>query len=136
MSFVLDERLKNDTFLLDESEQCLLLMMNDQQYPWFIVVPKKEDASEWHDLPQNQQNSIHQFCIELGKTIKEALNADKINIAALGNVVSQLHIHVIARHKEDAAWPGPVWGKHPAKPYTKEIQQDLTSKIKWPKLPD
>lgn len=135
MSFALDQRLKNDTFIVDESEQCLLLLMNDSQYDWFIVVPKYDDASEWHHLPATLQTELHGFCVELGEKIKDQLNADKINIAALGNVVSQLHVHVIGRKHTDPAWPGPVWGAHPPVPYSESEKQTVINQLNWPKLP-
>ena len=135
MSFTLDPRLAADTIKLDESEHCLLLLMNDSQYPWLILVPKVEKAEEWHDLPEPLQLALHQFCVKLGQSIKQSLNAHKINTAALGNVVRQLHIHVIARFKEDPAWPGPVWGKTPALAYTEQHKTRLIGQLTWPELP-
>lgn len=113
MPFQLDPRLKNDTFQIKETNSYLLLMMNERRYPWFIVVPKVADASEWHDLDDTQQTAIHLLCVRLGQAVQQAFEATKVNIAALGNVVSQLHIHVIGRNPDDAAWPNPVWGFAP-----------------------
>ena len=113
MPFQLDPRLKQDTFQVKETSDYLLLMMNEQRYPWFIVVPKIANVSEWHDLSEQQQTAIHLLCVELGRAVKQAFNSIKINTAALGNIVEQLHIHVIGRHPEDSAWPNPVWGYAP-----------------------
>jgi diadenosine tetraphosphate (Ap4A) HIT family hydrolase len=110
MPFSLNSQLASDTILVSDDPDWLLLMMNDQQYPWFIVVPKVENASEWHDLPSELQISLHLYCVELGRAIQRQFDATKINTAALGNMVSQLHIHVIGRSSNDPAWPKPVWG--------------------------
>lgn len=114
MTFELHPQLAADTFLVREEEDLLLLMMNDKQYPWFIVVPKVANISEWHDLSQEMQVRLHLYCVELGKAITASFDSVKINTAALGNMVSQLHVHVIGRNQQDAAWPKPVWGQHPA----------------------
>ena len=103
--------------------------MKDANYPWFILVPDRENISEIHQLaPTDQQQLIVESSM-LSKTISEQFMADKINIAALGNVVPQLHIHHIVRYKTDAAWPAPVWGKHPALPYTETSIDQLVSKL-------
>lgn len=131
MPFELDERLRNDTVLIQESQDCMLLMMKERRYPWFILVPKIEDASEWHDLDEVQQIALHRRSVALGKALKTAFDTTKINIAALGNVVKQLHIHVIGRNPDDAAWPGPVWGAlPPLQPMDAEDQQARTEKLK------
>ncbi|MGB3620069.1 MAG: HIT family protein [Ketobacter sp.] len=113
MPFQLDHRLANDTYPVQDTPEYLLLMMNERRYPWFIVVPKVPNVTEWHELTRRQQTDIHLFCVKLGESIKQAFSVTKINTAALGNVVSQLHIHVIGRHPEDDAWPNPVWGFAP-----------------------
>ena len=95
-----------------------LLLMNDANYPWFILVPDREDITELYQLEQPDQQRLIAESSMLAATISEQFRADKINIAALGNVVPQLHIHHIVRYRNDAAWPAPVWGKHPPTPYT------------------
>lgn len=123
MAFSLHPQLAADTFQVREEEDLLLLMMNDQQYPWFIVVPKIENTTEWHDLSQEAQVRLHLYCVKLGKAIGLGFNSIKINTAALGNMVSQLHVHVIGRHQQDAAWPKPVWGTTaPVQMDDKEVQ--------------
>lgn len=127
MAFELHPQLAADTFRVREEDDLLLLMMNDQQYPWFIVVPKIESVTEWHDLHPEMQVRLHQYCIALGKAIQTAFDSTKINTAALGNMVSQLHIHVIGRTPDDSAWPKPVWGQCPPIPMN---EADVSERIK------
>lgn len=116
MAFALDTRLQNDTVFIGRNEHHLLLMMNDARYPWFIVVPEQDGVSEWFDLSPAAQQSLHADCVQLGQCVKQVFGCEKINIAALGNIVRQMHVHVIGRHQDDPAWPGPVWGHSPARP--------------------
>jgi diadenosine tetraphosphate (Ap4A) HIT family hydrolase len=95
-----------------------LLLSNDSNYPWFILVPRRADIVEVFELSAEDQLQLWRETSALSQLLKGAFNADKLNVAALGNVVSQLHMHVIVRHRGDIAWPAPVWGKHPAQPYT------------------
>ncbi|MNP15555.1 HIT domain protein [compost metagenome] len=95
-------------------------MSNDSNYPWFILVPRRDDISEIFQLSVADQQQLWQETTSLSELLKDSFDADKLNVAALGNVVSQLHMHVIVRKREDAAWPAPVWGKHPARPYSAE----------------
>lgn len=110
MTFTLHPQLAADTVLIKEEEDLLLLMMNDRQYPWFIVVPKLDGITEWHQLPEEMQIRLHLYCVKLGKAVATSFDSKKINTAALGNMVSQLHVHVIGRRQDDPAWPKPVWG--------------------------
>lgn len=116
--FELDSRLVADTHVLGEFPLSRLLLMNDAQYPWFILVPRREGISEVFELEAQEQQQLWQETLMLAERLKRVFVADKINIATLGNVVAQLHMHVIVRHKTDSAWPAPVWGKHPAQPYS------------------
>tara|TARA_Y100001958_G_C21120883_1_gene465036 strand:+ start:434 stop:832 length:399 start_codon:yes stop_codon:yes gene_type:complete len=109
--FKLDKRLENDTILIKELENFQIRLMNSQQYFWIVFVPTKLDLIELSDLNKNERNYLMNYAIDLGNYIKNSENYDKINIGILGNVVSQLHIHVVLRKIDDAAWPGPVWGK-------------------------
>ncbi|SHM82946.1 Diadenosine tetraphosphate (Ap4A) hydrolase [Pseudomonas asturiensis] len=118
--FVLDSRLHQDTLALGDFPLCRLLLSNDSNYPWFILVPRRPDISEVFDLTAEDQLQFWQETSFLSRTLKALFSADKLNVAALGNVVSQLHMHVIVRKRNDIAWPAPVWGKHPAVPYTEE----------------
>ena len=109
--FKLDKRLENDTILIKELENFQIRLMNSQQYFWIVFVPTKLDLIELSDLNKNERNYLMNYAIDLGNYIKNSENYDKVNIGILGNVVSQLHIHVVLRKIDDAAWPGPVWGK-------------------------
>jgi len=117
-SFQLDTRLVNDTVKLGESRLNLLLLLNDQRYPWCILVPKVVNVTEIFQLSDAQQLQLIIESSELAKALTETFKPDKINIGALGNIVSQLHLHHLARHKDDPAWPSPVWGHSPAIGYT------------------
>tara|TARA_B100001115_G_C15706351_1_gene342816 strand:- start:147 stop:545 length:399 start_codon:yes stop_codon:yes gene_type:complete len=109
--FKLDKRLENDTILIKELENFQIRLMNSQQYFWIVFVPTKLDLIELSDLNTNERNYLMNYAIDLGNYIKNSENYDKVNIGILGNVVSQLHIHVVLRKIDDSAWPGPVWGK-------------------------
>ncbi|MDF2398394.1 HIT domain-containing protein [Pseudomonas protegens] len=116
--FTLDSRLQQDTLPIGDFPLCRLLLSNDANYPWFILVPRREDISELFQLDVTDQLQLWRETTALAEVLKDSFDADKLNVATLGNVVSQLHMHVIVRKRDDAAWPAPVWGKHPAKPYT------------------
>lgn len=128
--FSLDPRLQNDTFHLGDLPLCRLLLSNDSQYPWFILVPRVVGVSEVFDLSAADQQALWNESSWLGEVVKAAFAARKVNIASLGNVVSQLHMHVIARFAEDPAWPGPVWGKLPARPYTPGEVEQLRDRLR------
>lgn len=115
--FVLDSRLQQDTLLIGDFPLCRLLLSNDSNYPWFILVPRRPDISEIFELDPQDQLQLWRETTALSQLLGALFKADKLNVAALGNVVSQLHMHVIVRKRDDIAWPSPVWGKHPAQPY-------------------
>ncbi|SHM09033.1 HIT domain-containing protein [Phytopseudomonas punonensis] len=115
--FVLDSRLQQDTSVMGDLPLSRVLLSNDARYPWFILVPKREDVIELFQLNAEDQQALWAETALLAEVLKDAFKADKINVATLGNVVSQLHMHVIVRYREDDAWPAPVWGRHPAEPY-------------------
>ena len=115
--FALDPRLQQDTLPIGDFPLCRLLLSNDSNYPWFILVPRRENISELFQLDDMDQQQLWKETTALAETLKDSFDADKLNVATLGNVVSQLHMHVIVRKRDDVAWPAPVWGKHPAQPY-------------------
>ncbi len=104
--------------------------MRDANYPWFILVPDREAMTEIHQLSESDQQQLIAESSTLSSIIEKQFNADKINIAALGNLVPQLHIHHIVRYKTDPAWPAPVWGKLAAKPYSDEEMNRVISRLK------
>ena len=116
--FELDPRLAADTVLVGETPLSQVLLMNDARYPWLILVPRRGDITEPFELTEADQAKLWQESMHLGQAIKAHFAADKINIAALGNQVAQLHVHHIARFYTDDAWPGPVWGVGSAVPYS------------------
>lgn len=104
--------------------------MLDANYPWFILVPDREGISEIYQLSQADQMQLLHESSYLAEVISNAFEADKINIAALGNVVPQLHVHHIVRYRNDTAWPAPVWGKAPPKEYAPGEQEQIIAKLK------
>ena len=103
--------------------------MNDTNYPWFVLVPDREDATEIHQLSEADQQVFIRESSLLADAIAQAFDADKLNIAALGNIVPQLHIHHIVRYTFDRAWPAPVWGRAPAVPYTTDQLNALLHRV-------
>jgi len=127
---ILHPKLAQDCFILGQFDLCLLLLINDSQYPWFILVPQRENISEIHHLPPHEQQQLMAESCLLATAIEQAFQADKLNIAALGNMVPQLHIHHIARYKNDIAWPKPVWGAYPAIAYRDDEHDIVIQHIK------
>ena len=115
--FELAPELQRDCLWIGDFPLCRLLLLNDANYPWFVLVPRREAMTELCDLPVADQ---HQFMAEstfLCERLREWFSPDKLNVAALGNVVPQLHIHHVCRYRDDPAWPAPVWGKVQAVAY-------------------
>jgi len=104
--------------------------MKDSNYPWFILVPDREGITEIHQLSETDQQQLISESSTLSRIIDKQFDADKINIAALGNLVPQLHIHHIVRYTTDAAWPAPVWGKVPVKAYTEKDTKPVIARLK------
>jgi diadenosine tetraphosphate (Ap4A) HIT family hydrolase len=116
-TFELDPQLAADTYSLGRLPLSRVLMMNDARYPWLILVPERMGISEIIELSDSdQQQLMHEIGIA-SKVLQAGFQPDKLNIGALGNRVRQLHIHVLGRFVSDEAWPGPVWGHSPARPY-------------------
>lgn len=113
-SFILDERLQRDTLPVAESALSLLRLFNDARYFWLVLIPKIPGAVEWFDLIPSHQQQLHAEAMACGKVLGTQPEITKVNLGALGNVVRQLHVHLVARSEKDPAWPGPVWGHSPA----------------------
>jgi diadenosine tetraphosphate (Ap4A) HIT family hydrolase len=116
-AFQLHPRLQQDCISIGQFQLCRLLLMNDSQYPWFILVPQIAGISEIYQLSHAERIQLSDESSQLAKLLATGFKADKMNIAAIGNLVPQLHIHHIVRYKSDIAWPAPVWGKFAAVPY-------------------
>ena len=118
--FQLHERLAADTVEVERWSLSLLLLMNDSHYPWLVLVPRRDGLRDFHDLAEPDLPAMTAEIVRASHLLKDSFGPFKINVAALGNQVPQLHVHVIARFQEDPAWPGPVWGVLPPEPYTPE----------------
>lgn len=121
LMFKLHPALEKDCILLGSFTLSKVLLMNDSQYPWLILVPQIEGIGEIYQLNAPDQIQLLKESCFLSQQLSEITQSDKINIAALGNIVPQLHLHHIARFKHDACWPKPVWGQCPAIPYTPAV---------------
>jgi diadenosine tetraphosphate (Ap4A) HIT family hydrolase len=110
MAFMLDPRLQADTIKVEAMGLCDLLVMDDERYPWAILVPRIDGARELHELEPVDRDAVMASVFAVADAIGKWPGVKKVNIGALGNVVSQLHIHIVGRHAGDPAWPGPVWG--------------------------
>ena len=128
--FELDPRLAAETFLVGETPLNQVLLMNDARYPWLILVPQRSDITEPFELSEADQAKLWQESMRLGQAMQAHFAADKINIAALGNQVAQLHVHHIARFHADDAWPGPVWGVGSAVPYSDPALEVLKGELR------
>ena len=109
--FVLDARLAADTHLIGDLPLSQLRLFDDARFPWFVLVPRIAGARELIDLDESDQRTLLAEINRLGRVLEAELRPDKLNVAALGNVVPQLHVHIIARFAADEAWPSPVWGR-------------------------
>ena len=128
--FTLHSQLEADTFPVTDLELCRVLLMNDCNYPWLILVPRRDNLREIHQLNKAEQHLLMDEVSMVAAALEAAFDAKKMNIAALGNMVPQLHIHTIARFEEDAAWPAPVWGKVPAKPYDDQSKALMLERLR------
>lgn len=128
--FAVHPLLKQDCIVVGKFPLSLLLLYNDNQYPWFILVPMRDGVREIFELSEQDQIQLNRESTYLAKQISKRFDADKMNIATLGNVVPQLHIHHVARYEEDIAWPKPVWGAAPRKPYDEEGLKLMNAKLR------
>jgi len=128
--FKLDPQLEADTFLVGMTPLSRILLMNDCRYPWLILVPERPDITEPFELNEGDQRTLWQESMTLGKLMKTIFEAQKLNIAALGNQVAQLHVHHIARFRTDVAWPRPVWGVGAAEPYAPDAALERVSSLR------
>jgi len=123
--WALDPQLQRDTVAIGDMPLCRALLINDANYPWLLLVPRRRHIVELIDLDGSEQAQLIGEVAEAARALKTITGCDKINIAALGNVVPQLHVHVVARSRGDAAWPKPVWGAVPPRGYEDTALQAL-----------
>lgn len=127
--FRLHEQLARDCVPIGRFPLCQLLLMGDANYPWFILVPRRQGVREIYELSVTDQHELQCESSLLARWLAQAFAADKLNIAVLGNKVPQLHVHHIARYRGDPAWPHPVWGRVPIKPYAAEEIEALCTSV-------
>ncbi len=127
--FQLHPRLAEDSVVIGRFDLSLLLLSKDANYPWCILVPQVDEVFEIHHLSETEQMQLMRESCRLSEVMTSLFDAHKMNVAALGNVVRQLHVHHIARFEEDAAWPQPIWGKVLAKVYTHDELAERTKRL-------
>jgi diadenosine tetraphosphate (Ap4A) HIT family hydrolase len=128
--FALHPRLEADTAFIADWGLSRLLLMNDTRYPWLVLVPRRADLSELHDLNHAERVVLIEEIARASRGLKALTGAAKINIGALGNLVPQLHVHVVARSPGDPSWPGPVWGYGTAAPYDDDARAAFVAKVR------
>ena len=128
-SFQVDSKLSHDTYFVSDLDLCRLLIMNDSNYPWFILVPRRLNITEIYQLSNEDRFQLDYETNFISEKLANYYKADKMNIAALGNIVSQLHVHIIARSTKDSSWPLSVWVVK-GKPYSKALLDKTITKIK------
>jgi len=126
----LHARLKEDTIDIGDLPLCRVLVIKDANYPWLLLVPRRPDIIEIIDLEEVEQAQLMTEVSRVARALKDVTKCDKLNIAALGNMVPQLHVHVIARRTSDAAWPRPVWGVAPPLSHDAEEVQVFISALR------
>lgn len=127
--FELDGRIARDSDLIATLDLCQLRIQNDSRWPWLVMVPQRADMTEIFELSEADQAHLAAEVNQVAAALKEITGATKINVGALGNIVRQLHVHVIARFEGDANWPGPIWGYGSAEPYDSEKRQALVNTL-------
>jgi diadenosine tetraphosphate (Ap4A) HIT family hydrolase len=127
--FQLHPRILADSIAVGHFDLCQLRMQNDSQHPWFILIPERCEMTEIYQLSVADQQQLAIESSYLAEQLARGFQADKMNIAAIGNLVPQLHIHHIVRFKTDQAWPAPVWGKYPTQPYSETARAERVTLI-------
>ncbi|MGD8955916.1 MAG: HIT domain-containing protein [Chromatiaceae bacterium] len=122
-SFTLDPQLARDCHLIGDLPLSRVLLLNDCRYPWVVLVPRREGMREIYQLCDDDRRTLLDESCRVGALMMQAFDGEKLNIAALGNLVPQLHLHHVVRHRADPAWPGPVWGHSPAVSYPEDVLQ-------------
>ena len=129
-SFHLDPRLEGDTTLIADWGLSRLLLMNNAKFPWLVLVPRRAGLSEIHDLKHAERMVLIEEINRASAGLKSLTGARKINVGALGNKVTQLHVHIVARFDGDAAWPGPVWGSGPPAAYEQDVKAAVIDRLR------
>ena len=122
-------RLTADTFFVADWTLSRVVVMNDVRYPWVILIPRREGVVELFDLNAQDRGTMIEEIARASESLKRLTGASKMNVGALGNVVAQLHVHIVARIPGDAAWPGPVWGHGDAQPYDERARDEFAARL-------
>lgn len=130
-SFVLDARLAGDSLPVIELPLCSVRLMNDARFAWLLLVPRRDGMSEIHDLDRADQDQLWREIRFASAALRDVAPCDKLNLGALGNIVRQLHVHLVARVAGDAAWPGPVWGSGTAQRYEAAARDARVDALRW-----
>ncbi|MCW1841986.1 HIT domain-containing protein [Prosthecomicrobium hirschii] len=128
--FTLDPRLDADTLPICDLPLSSVRLLTDANYPWVVLVPRQPDLVEIVDLSRHDQGWLWDEIARVSTALRTITGCDKLNVAALGNVVAQLHVHVIARFRTDPAWPAPVWGKVERRPYDPAARDRLIAELR------
>lgn len=128
-AFTLNTSLSADTIFIAALDLCDVRLMNDANFPWLVLVPRLPDAIEIVDLEPATRHALIDEIAVASEALRAVAGAEKLNVAALGNQVAQLHVHIIARNREDPAWPGPVWGAVPRAHYSQDERMALVDKL-------
>lgn len=126
---MLDQRLEDSSHLVIRIDDIQVRLADDSRYVWLLLVPEQGGVEELHDLADNVRDRLLELATQLGAWMRVSFTADKVNIAAIGNLVPQLHLHVVARHRGDAAWPAPIWGHGEPVPLTEAYRQTLIAAV-------
>lgn len=129
-TFSLHPRLIEDTVFVADLKLCRMVIMNDSNYPWFILVPRRNDIKELYQLSKEDRSQLVSETDEIAKKLSNHFQATKMNVAALGNIVSQLHVHVIVRRENDATWPNPIWNGVPFTFYNEKKLATIVADVK------
>lgn len=128
--FELDPRLAGDTAFVANWDLCQVRLMDDARFPWLVLVPRRAGAVELDDLDEDDRTRLMHEIQRAMKTLRGMADCDRLNVGALGNIVRQLHVHVVARRKDDPAWPGPVWGHGSAQHYLPAARDKLVADLR------
>jgi diadenosine tetraphosphate (Ap4A) HIT family hydrolase len=130
MKFALDPRLASDTFEIADLGLSRALLMNDARYPWVILAPRRQGAVEILDLTGVDRAALIEEVTRASAILRALPDVEKVNVGALGNIVRQLHIHIVGRNAHDFAWPGPVWGAGPSRAYPESEREAPLARLK------
>lgn len=130
INFDINPRLEGDSVYVTDLELCAVRLMKDANYPWLLMVPRRADLIEIIDLDQADRALLMDEVCAVSEALKTATDGEKLNVAALGNQVAQLHVHVIARFRDDAAWPNPVWGAAAPIAYDTDVLEHRVSLLR------